>query len=324
MAGAWIITGPFSLALQREVAKRIDALTSEHGEVTLNEVHGSDLREGTYPDLRTADLFGSARVFVIRNAEALSAEAGRVLCADIEAGGLAAELILTTTGSISSKKLVKAIKDRDGYIELAVPKDTDTKAWGRLVDDEFARHHLQADDDAVNAIIEAAGYNLDLIAEKVAQVKATSTHPSITGQDVENVVVGHGSKGTFVLADYMLSGQVDQALKALRGCFEAGDEPLSILGGLTYKVRQLISCVTQLSPKDGGVYVARGQIQQFQAYRQRFLPGELTKVVAHLAACDLEIKSGDLGQHAALERCVLGIASSPVHPVPNPQRAILR
>ncbi|WP_336250705.1 DNA polymerase III subunit delta [Stomatohabitans albus] len=324
MARAWIITSPYSLPIQRQVASQIATLSQDDQDVTLTEVHGADLREGTYPDLRTADLFGSTRVFVVRNAETMSAEAGRVLCADILAGDLAAELILTTTGSISSKKLVKAIKDQDGFIELAVPKDTDTTAWERLVDDEFARHGLQANDEAVHAIIESAGYNVDLIGEKVAQVNASVQQSTVTGEDVANVVVGYGSKGVFVLADQMLAGDVEGALKALRGCLEAGDEPLSILGGLTYKVRQLISVVTQLSPKEGGVYVPRGQIQQFQAIRQRFLPGEMTKVVGHLAACDVEIKSGDLGPQAAIERCVLSIASSPVWAVPNPDREILR
>lgn len=324
MARAWIITGPFSLPVQRMVTSKLDALAKETGEVTTTEIHGADLREGAYPDLRTADLFGSTRAFVIRSADAMSAEAGRVLCADILAGDLAAELILTTTKTIASKKLVKAIKDQGGFVELAVPKDTDNTAWERLVDDEFSRHGLKGDDDAVRTILEAAGHNLDLIAEKVAQVKAGATSTVISGDDVAKVVVGHGSKGVFVLADLMLAGQVEDAMKALRGCLESGDEPLGILGALTYRVRQLISWITGLSPKDGGVFVPRGQTQQLQAYRQRFLPGEMTKVMGHLAACDLEIKSGDLGPHAAIERCVLSIASSPVWPVPNPQREILR
>lgn len=323
MSQVWLYSGPSSIAISRAVQDKVASL-GPADEVMVTDVHGSEIKEGQFPDLRTQDLFGAPRCVIIRQADQMNAALGNVLNADISAGDLAATLILTAQKALSSRKLTKTIKDLGGYIELAVPKEIDGNAWHQLVVDEFRRVGLQPDQDAIGAIIETAGYNLDIISQKVAQVKVGVSGPQVTGEDVTDLVVGHGSRGAFVLADHMVAGEVEAALKALRGCFEAGLEPLTILGALTFKVRQLVTVATGISQAEGGVYIPAAQRRQLMAVRSRFLPGEMTKMVSHLAACDLEIKSGDLGPHAALERCVMSIASSPLWPVPNPQREILR
>ncbi len=97
-----------------------------------------------------------------------------------------------------------------------------------------------------------------------------------------------------------------------------------ILGALVFKMRQLIAVAAGLEGKEVGVTVPRGQVGRLSSLRSRYGPGELTAAMQHLAACDLEIKSGDLDPHLAIERAVLGVASTDRLPVPDPDREILR
>ena len=97
-----------------------------------------------------------------------------------------------------------------------------------------------------------------------------------------------------------------------------------ILGALTYKMRQLVAVAAGVDGRSVGLSISRPMANRLQGARRNFGPGELTAALQHLAACDLEIKSGDLDQSFAIERAVLGVASRERLPVPDPDREILR
>ncbi len=323
---AYLFTGPEHLLVRRAADQLLAELKAEGGgDLEVTEVRGSDLSEDNLPDLRTASLFAVPRAYVVRDAHLLPKVAVRALQREIEGRTASAMIVLLSTQTKPILGLAKAIKAAGGRVDVAPPKEWEEKAWRRLVVDEFRMHQRVPTEDAVDALLDASGLSVNAIAEKVAQAAAGSQKgQKVSREQVEQVVVGHGSRGSFAVAEAMCAREPAEALRLLRGCLEAGDHPVMILGALTYKMHQLIAVAAGIPGKEVGVNVPRGQENRLQAMRRKFGPGELTAAMQHLAACDLEIKSGDLDNAFAIERAVLGVASMERLPVPSPDREILR
>jgi DNA polymerase-3 subunit delta len=323
---AYLLTGPEHLLVRRAADQVLAELTAEAGgELEVTEVRGSDLGEDALPDLRTASLFAVPRAYVVRDAHLLPKVAARALQHEIEGRTATATIVLLATQTKPILGLAKSVKDAGGRIDVAPPKEWEERAWRRLVVDEFRLHQRVPAEDAIDAVLDASGLSVNAIAEKVAQAAAVGEKGApVTREQVEQVVVGHGSRGGFAVADAMCARDPAEALRLLRGCLDAGDHPVMVLGALTYKVRQLIAVAAGLDGKAVGVTISRGQQARLQQMRSRFGPGELTAAMQHLAACDLEIKSGDLDPAFAVERAVLGVACTDRLPVPAPDREILR
>lgn len=323
---AYLFTGPEHLLVRRAADQLLAELKADAGgELDVTEVRGSDLGEDNLPDLRTASLFAVPRAYVVRDAQLLPKAAAKALQGEIAARTAEATIVLLASGTKQILTLAKVVKEAGGRIDVAPPKEWEDKAWRRLVVDEFRRHDRVPAEDAIDAVLDAAGLRVDGIAEKVAQAVTVSTKGQpVTRAMVEQVVVGHGSRGAFAVADAMCAREPAEALALLRGCLDAGDHPVMVLGALTFKMRQLIAVAAGIDGKAVGVNVPGPQVRRLQQLRSRYGPGELTAAMQHLAACDLEIKSGDLDPAIAIERAVLGVASRDGLPVPDPDRAILR
>ncbi len=322
-----LLPGPEHLLVRRAADRLLGELREEAGgDLEVTEVRGADLRDDALPDLRTASLFATPRAYVVRDAQTLPKAAAKALQAELAGPPPEATIILLASGTGPIQGLAKRIKDLGGRIDTAPPREWEEEAWRRLVTDELRRHDRTATREAVAAILAHAGLNVNTIAEKVAQVAAAvPAGAKVTADQVDELVVGHGSRGSFAVADAMCDRDPATALKLLRGVLEAGDHPVMVLGALTFKLRSLIAVAAGLDPKQVGLRLSAGQAGRLKGVRRNFGPGELTRAMQHLAAADLEIKSGDLSAELAVERAVLAIATrDEVIPVPDPDREILR
>ncbi len=303
----YLLTGPEELLLRRAADDLLTELASE-GEIEVVEARATELGDEGLPDLRTGSLFGARRVLVLREAQALPAELSRALLAELNAG-LEATVILLATGTQRIMTLAKRIKELGGRVDLAPPKDWEDRAWERLVVAELQRHGRAADDAAVKAVLAHAGLDVGTIAEKVAQVVASAPPGRISAEHVDRVVVGHGSRGSFAVADAVCERQPERALELLRGALESGDDPVMVLGALTYRVRSLVAIAGEVDPKSIRLNLSAGQARRLAQLRRRFGPGELTMAYRALAEADREIKGGELPAALAVERAVVRIAT---------------
>jgi DNA polymerase III subunit delta len=304
----YLLTGPEELLLRRAAEQLLDELAAE-GEIESVDLRASELGEGGLPDLRTGSLFGARRVVMIRQAQDLPSELSHALAAELDGTPPDATVILLATGTQRIMKLAKRIKELGGRVDIAPPKDWEDRKWELLVADELRRHGRAADADAVAALLGHAGLDVGSIAEKVAQVAATAPPGKIGVQQVEAVVVGHGSRGSFAVADAMCQRNPGEALTLLRGVIEAGDDPVMVLGALTYRIRSLVAVAGRVDPKSIGLSLSPPMARRMEQVRRNFGPGELTAAYRALADADLEIKGGELPPVLAVERAVLAIAT---------------
>jgi DNA polymerase III subunit delta len=304
----YLVTGPEELLLRRAAERILDELRGE-GDLEVVDVRATELPDGRLPDLRTASLFGTRRALLVRAAQELPAPVRAALQAELEGPPpqTAVLLLATATGPIVG--LAKRIKALGGRIDVAPPRDWEEAAWAQLVADEFRVHGRTANNEAVQAILRHAGLDVSAIAEKVAQVTATAPRGTITAAHVENVVVGHGSRGSFAVADAMCERNAPRALELLRGVLSSGDHPVMVLGALTYRLRSIVAVAARLDAKSVGLSISPAQARRLAALRRNFGPGELTRAYRTLAAADVQLKSGDLPGDLVIEQVVLEIAA---------------
>ncbi|HUH06293.1 MAG TPA: hypothetical protein VML96_00665 [Egibacteraceae bacterium] len=213
------------------------------------------------------------------------------------------------TGTARIQKLARAIADAGGRVDVQPPKDWEDRRWSQLVVEEFRRSGRSADDGAVAAVLGHAGLDVGAIAEKVAQAAASTPEGTIRAEHVDAVVVGHGNRGSFAVADAMCEGQPAEALELLRGALEHGDDPVMVLGALVYRLRSIVAVAGGLDPKSVGLNVSPGQFRRLHALRRTFGPGALTAAYQTLAEADVQIKGGELPAALIVERAVVAVAS---------------
>lgn len=303
-----LLVGPEELLLRRAAETVLDELRAG-GPLDVTDLRAGDLKDGALPDLRTGSLFGEPRAVLIREAQELPADIATALLAELDGTPPDATVVLLASGTGRIQKLAAKIKQLGGRTDIGPPKDWDTKAWTRLVVDEFRRHRRTADQSAVAAVLAHAGLDVATIAEKVSQVAATAPAGQVSADHVEAVIVGHGSRGSFAVADAMCDRNPSQALELLEGVLESGDDPVMVLGALVYRLRSIVAVAGQLDPKSVGLNVTPNQARRLQGVRRNFGPGELTRAYAELARADVEIKTGDLAPRFVIERAVVAVAT---------------
>ena len=304
----YLITGPAELLVRRTAEHLLEELRAE-GEIEEVEVAASELKEDRFPDLRTGSLFGARRVVVVRGAGELPAAAGKALLAELEAGPLDATVVLLAASTGNIRNVARAVEALGGRIDVSPPSEFNEGGWKDFVAQEFGRHGRQASRAAIDAVYDHAGTDVAVIAQKVAQVCAAAPPGRIDDEHVEEVVVGHGSRGTFAVADAMCKRQPAEAVTLLRGALEAGADPVLVLGALAYRLRALVAVAGRIEPERAGLSISRGQAGHLERDRRRFGPGELTYAYRVLADADAELKGGELPPELVIERAVAAIAT---------------
>ena len=246
---------------------------------------------------------------LIREAQEVPADVATGLIGELDGPPIEAVIVLLASGTGRIVKLAKRIDSLGGRIDVAPPREWEDRKWAALVREEFAQHQRRASATAVEAILAHAGLDVSQIAEKVSQVVAAVPHGAIDDGDVERTVVGHGSRGSFAVADAMCARQPARALELLRGVLESGSDPVMILGALVYRVRSIIAVAGKVDPKAAGLRISAGQARRLRAVRANFGPGELTLALRMLADADVQLKSGELPGEFVIERTVVQIAT---------------
>lgn len=304
-----LFTGSEELLLRRAAERLLDELRAD-GPLEVADMRATELREHGLPDLRTGSLFGDRRAVLIRDAQELPGDAAAALLAELDGPPPDALVVLLASGTGRIVKLAKRIKALGGHVDVAPPRDWEDRKWEGLVRDEFAQHRRRAGAGAVTAILSHAGHDVAQIAEKVSQVVAAVPSGAIDEAAVERAVIGHGSLGSFAVADAMCARQPARALELLRGVLETGNDPIMVLGALVYRIRSVLAVAGKIEAKEVGLRLSAGQTRHLRGVRRNFGPGELTRAMRTLADADVELKSGELPGELVIERAVVRIATA--------------
>lgn len=302
-----LLVGDDDLLLQRATEDLLASLRADDPEL---DVATYDLAEVTaLPEMRTTSLFGGRPCVILRGRGAdVRTEVRSELSDYLSDPNPESVLVIAINGLGSANSHIAKLA-KQFRTDIKVPPDYKDREWDQLVTREFTRLGRRAEADAIAAIREHAGFDTSAIATKVSQV-VSGTEGSITAADVERLVEGHGKQSGFAVADALVRRDAATALIALRGALEAGEEPLGIVGAISYRFRQLLQV-------RGGVdaETALGRMKWkykdvLAEARSYFGPGELAWCIDRLADLDAALKGNSpLPAELIVELAVIDLAT---------------
>ena len=303
MPSVHLISGDDDLLLQRATERLLDRLTADDPDLSVDLYDAGEV--DALPEMRTQSLFGGRACVVLRGVggtgppAALKEELEDYLAAPDDD----AVLVLVARGTGRIQKIARLAKEHGELITVDTPPDWKTDRWQAIVSGEFERAGRRARADAVEAILDHAGLDPSTIASKVAQVVAGTDATSVTAEQVERFVEGHGARSGFELADAVADRDPAAAITLLRGMLESGEEPLRLLGALAYRIRQL-------QQARAGARV-KGPPRLYEVARGNFSRGELGWCMDRLAQMDVDLKGNtDLPADLVIELGVIDLATA--------------
>lgn len=307
MPSVHLLSGDDDLLLQRATERLLDRLRRDDPELSV-EVHDAAELD-TLPEMRTQSLFGGHACVVLRGVGGNGPPAG--LKAELEdylaAPDDTAVLVLVARGTGRIQKIARLAREHGEVDKVDTPPDWSTDQWQAIVTGEFQRAGREVRPGVVEAILDHAGLDPSAIASKVAQVVAGSDATAVTVEDVEQFVEGHGARSGFELADAVADRDPAAAIALLRGMLEAGEEPLRLLGALTYRFRQLQQARAG-APVKGPAHVRE---RMERVARGHFSQGELGWCMDRLAQLDVDLKGNtDLPADLVIELAVIDLATA--------------
>ena len=307
MTPVHLISGPDELLVHRATEALLGRLRADEPDLDVDVVDVGELDH--LPEMRTASLFGGRKCVVLRGAEGLSGAVKTEVETYLEAPSSDAVLIIAATSVGRIQKVSRLVGEQGEKTKVEPPADWDDRGWDRLVGEEFRLLDRSADASAIAAIRSHAGNDPAVIASKVAQVvAATTSGASVTSDDVEAVVEGHGRRSGFAVADAVTDRDPAAALVALRGALESGEAPLAVLGALSFRFRQLLQARAGASAKEIGTSTNNHRRLRGIA-NSNFGPGELAWCHDRIARTDVDLKGSELPDELVIELAVVELAS---------------
>ena len=305
MTPVHLLVGDDDHLLRRELDHVLDELRGQDPELEV-EIH--DVSETEHlPELRTQSLFGGRACVVLRGVEGVGGDLKAELETYLEQPSPDAVLVLLARGVGRIQKIGRLAKEHGARLDVKTPPDWDERGWDRIIGEEFRRAGRKADAGAIAAVRAHAGTDASVIASKVAQVCAAAESGTVSAEQVEAVVEGHGRQSGFAIADAVAERDPAAALVALRGALESGEAPLAILGAMAFRFRQLLRVRAGAAPKEAGV--SPGQHRRLKALAGGFGPGELAWCHDRLAQLDVDLKGSELPDHLLIELAVVEVAT---------------
>lgn len=311
MNSVYLITGEQFL-----VEEALDKVRKENETDPLNEVVFDASVE--VPELMgalsTPSLLGGTRLVVVRDTGGLKKEHIEALTAYIESPSPLAVLVLVDE---ARTKLDAIVKKHGAIISLDPPKGRKLAAWIR---ERGREHKILIDDKAAWALIDSVGPELRDLDGAMEQL-FTNRGPGAKfgANDIRAAFPRLADERVFALTDAVGDRRLPVAMNTLRRLLDQGDPPVVLFGAVIAHVRRMLRVRRYADQGPAAVasalglpeWRAKNLARQARTYREE----ELVTALATLAKADLDMKNGDVGGDAALERAVYLIVTGESEPV---------
>jgi DNA polymerase-3 subunit delta len=253
-------------------------------------------------EVQTPALWGSRRVIVVDDAdpfvsrfrEALEKLAGQTL---------AGVLILLVEKWASNTRLAKALPS-DAIILCEPPKPRQLVNWCHS---RAAAHGKTINSQAAELLVELTGGDLGLLEQELEKLSTfVGERTSISLEDIDRLVARNRLQTVWQILEALGQGRLSDALVILDRLLEQGEEPLAILGALSWQLRKAAQVARLVSGGMSESFAAqRVGLPAWQRERVlmlvRCLGEGALRIYDRLLQTDLQLKSANLPARSALE-----------------------
>ncbi len=283
------------------------------GDGDAHEVEGGALTAGELASLTSPSLFGGGSVVIVRNAQNAGKEAAAELARYARQPAPDAVVILAHAGGAKGKALIADLK-KSGAAVIEHPKVTRVGERAQFVKAEFRRVGRQADEGAVQALLDALGSDLRELASAVDQL-ASDTEGRIDASVVARYYRGRAEATGFSVADHAVEGRLSEALEQLRWALATGTSPVLITSALATGVRLLgrvgaASRTANPNALAAEVGAPPWKIDVIRRQLRGWEPPGVARAIQAVAEADAQVKGESVSAAYALERAVRRIVAA--------------
>jgi DNA polymerase-3 subunit delta len=278
----------------------------------LHDVEGGALGQGELTTLTSPSLFGGGSVVVVRAAQNITKDVAAEIARYAAAPSPDAVVILAHAGGAKGKALITDLKKAGAQL-IERPRLTRASERADFVKAEFRRVGRQADQGAVQALLDAVGGDLRELASAVGQL-ASDTEGRISAPVVARYYRGRAEATGFSVADHAVEGRLSEALEQLRWALATGTAPVLITSALANGVR-LLGRVGAAGGKNaaalaGEVGAPPWKIDQVRRQLRGWHPDGVAVALQAVAEADAQVKGEGVSAGYALERAIRRIVEA--------------
>jgi len=264
-------------------------------------------------ELDTLPFLAPCRVVVVENADPFVTEHRQALEQYVTKPSSIGVLVLETKTFPETTKLAKALPDA-AKIVCKGPPPYKLAAW--CVEWAKSRYQKKLAPDAAELLVELVGAGMGLLDQELGKLaSAVGAKTAITAEDVQRYVGRSKSADVFRIMDAVGDGKPGEALSILEDLFAEGEDPMAVLGPLTWQLRQLaavgrLTAAGQaLGPAMDAARVPRFRRESFERQARWLGRRRLDKLTEWLAEINFGLKGGNaLPERVQVERLVVMLA----------------
>lgn len=239
----------------------------------------------------------ATRLVVVKGAQALSGKNAGALEDYLGAPNPSARLLFLAEEPLPTTHWLAKALPPASVVEVPRPTGRALVSWLRARAQEAGRDLAEP---AAQLLVRWAGEDLTTLSGELekALLFAGPANPSITEEEVRQVVGEHRVLKAFELTDAVERRRIGQALPLLENLLSAGEEPLAILGMLSRHVRMTWQVKEWLrqgkSPEEVGRILRRPAyaVETLAATANSLTPAALARALTRCWEAERRLKSG--------------------------------
>jgi DNA polymerase-3 subunit delta len=188
-------------------------------------------------ELETTPFLGSRRLVIVEGADPFVTKHRDALEKYVAAPAASGVLVLEVKSWPSNTRLAKLMNDASTIVCKA-PMAAKLPEW--CVRWTAARHQKELAGAAARLLVELVGPEMGLLEQELAKLAVyVGKAPRISTADVDQLVGKSRAENIFKIFDAIGAGDAGEALSILDRLFDKGEDPMAILGGVSWAVRRL-------------------------------------------------------------------------------------
>ena len=304
-----LIVGSEPLLVGRWVDQRVAAAKQSQPTADVVDLEPADVADGRFAEAVGGSLFAAASIVVVRDLSAMPPEQWDIIVRTAQQPDQSLCLTLTHPGGVKGKALLDRL-DKAGVPRTTV-EAVKVADMPRFVMDEAKRAHLRMELAVARSLVDAVGTNLSALSGAVAQLADDWPGTQLTVDLVNAYFSGLAEVSGFNIADAVMAGRAEQALRLLRWAFNTGTSPVLITAALASAVRSLGKFIglrdQRLSQADlaRAIGVPPWKLRDIETQARGWTASGLQRGIAAVALTDSEVKGAAMDPEYSLERLVL-------------------
>jgi len=308
-AGLTLVAGPEQFLAERAVARLVAQARAEAPEAAVTMAAGIDLTPGLLDQMGGTDLFSSATIACITEAEKTPRPVEPLLIRWAGAVPENTALIVTHAGGNQGKALLGRLRDlATTVVDCATLKP---KEWKGFVMQEVRSGRKTISEAAAENLVDAVGQDTRALAAAVAQLLADTDEDAITPAVVNRYFAGRATVTAFAVSDDALAGRAGEAIMKLRWALSTGVAHVLVTSALANSLRQIgtyVAISRRRQPTAAEIGAPPWKLQQIGSTASAWSERSIAAAIRAVSQADAQIKGAAQDPDFALERLVIRLA----------------